>query len=532
MNVPILCKLTALSLLLAAMVAHADGPAAPAGEDAASSASASGAQSMNEAEDGGWRHDARRHHHPHGNDVFKIGEDSTLAAGRQANSVVSIFGSASNDGDAVAVVSIFGNTRVSGPVRDSAVSVFGNSYIDGNVAGDTVAVFGNVDLGPHAEVDGDVIAVLGTVRRDPGAIVHGDVNSLFGNASGGFDGLRAWVDHALLFGRPLALHPGLGWAWEFALGFLVLYAGIALLFSNATSRCVQTLEMHPGPTLLAAIIAMLSAPVLFILLCITLVGIAAVPFVGAAFLCAWLFGKAVTLAWLGARITGRPAAGPLSHPAVAVLIGGAVVMALYLVPVLGFLTFQLLGIFGFGAVVYTLVLATRAHQAAKLTQNDRGTGSDSAAPFQASVPPAGSASPAQAVPPLAAHASAAMPRAGFWIRMGALLLDAILVGFVMGVLHHGGHIHLLVLALYGAVMWKVRGSTVGGIIFDLRVVRLDGRDVDWETAIIRALGCFLSLAVAGLGFIWIAIDDSNQAWHDKIAGTVVVRVPKTVPLPA
>jgi uncharacterized RDD family membrane protein YckC len=123
-----------------------------------------------------------------------------------------------------------------------------------------------------------------------------------------------------------------------------------------------------------------------------------------------------------------------------------------------------------------------------------------------------------------------MPRAGFWIRMAALFLDVLLVGFAMSVLHHGFHFHLLMLAAYGAVMWKLRGSTVGGIVFDLKVVRMDGRDVDWETAIVRALGCFLSLAVAGLGFIWIAFDGANQAWHDKIAGTVVVRVPKGVPL--
>ena len=118
-----------------------------------------------------------------------------------------------------------------------------------------------------------------------------------------------------------------------------------------------------------------------------------------------------------------------------------------------------------------------------------------------------------------------MPRAGFWIRMAALLLDVLLIGFAMSVLHHMVHMHLLVLAAYGAVMWKLRGSTVGGIVFDLRVVRVDGRPLDWETAIIRALGCFLSLAVAGLGFIWIAFDQASQAWHDKIAGTVVVRMP-------
>jgi len=113
--------------------------------------------------------------------------------------------------------------------------------------------------------------------------------------------------------------------------------------------------------------------------------------------------------------------------------------------------------------------------------------------------------------------------------MAALLIDVILIGFAMSVLHHMVHLHLLALAGYGAVMWKLRGATVGGIIFDLRVVRLDGRAVDWETAIVRALGCFLSLAVAGLGFIWIAFDGAHQAWHDKIAGTVVVRVPKATP---
>jgi uncharacterized RDD family membrane protein YckC len=132
---------------------------------------------------------------------------------------------------------------------------------------------------------------------------------------------------------------------------------------------------------------------------------------------------------------------------------------------------------------------------------------------------------APAPPPV----TAALPRAGFWIRMAALLLDALLVGFLMGVLHVY-HLELPVLAAYGAMMWKLRGSTIGGIVFDLRVVRLDGREIDWETAIVRALACFLSLAVAGLGFFWIAFDDHKQAWHDKIAGTVVVRVAKGTPL--
>jgi uncharacterized RDD family membrane protein YckC len=141
-----------------------------------------------------------------------------------------------------------------------------------------------------------------------------------------------------------------------------------------------------------------------------------------------------------------------------------------------------------------------------------------------------SAAAGQTPPAPPPHITAAMPRAGFWIRMAALLLDVLLVGFVMSLLHPFGNVHILILAIYGAVMWKLRGTTVGGIVFDLHVVRLDGRPVDWETAIVRALGCFLSLFVVFLGFIWIAFDDNNQAWHDKIAGTVVVRAKRGAPL--
>jgi hypothetical protein len=42
---------------------------------------------------------------------------------------------------------------------------------------------------------------------------------------------------------------------------------------------VQTFEKQPGQTVLAALIAMLLTPVLVVLLCVTAIGIAAVPFV-------------------------------------------------------------------------------------------------------------------------------------------------------------------------------------------------------------------------------------------------------------
>jgi uncharacterized RDD family membrane protein YckC/cytoskeletal protein CcmA (bactofilin family) len=486
-------------------------------------------------------------------DTVSIGHDSILAGGERAHSVVSIFGSSTSAGDVVTVVSILGDTKVTGSVADAAVAVLGNTYIDGKVDGDAIAVVGSVELGPHAEIGGDVVAVLGMVRRDPAAIVHGGVHNIVAGDFGSFIWLRAWISHCLLYGRPLGLVPGIGWAWGLALGFLAFYACLALLCGPAIDRCVQTFERQPGQTLLAAIVAMLLWPVLLVLLCITLIGIAAVPFAMAAIVGAVLFGKAVMLAWIGGRITGSSNAPRFGNPAIAVLVGGAVVLVLYVVPVLGFLIYNLLGILGFGAVVYTLILAGRARQAAKAGPAPAGVSpappassappasADTAAPTSTVPPPVEPApaaaeqphTPASAAPAASAAAgapappqvTAAMPRAGFWIRMAALFVDILLVGFAMSLLHHVVHTYLLVLAAYGTVMWKLRGSTVGGIIFDLRVVRLDGRAVDWETAIVRALGCFLSLAVAGLGFIWIAFDRANQAWHDKIAGTVVVRVP-------
>jgi len=505
----------------------------------------------------------RRHRHQDdGNNVVSIGHSSHLQSGEKAESVVSVFGSSTSEGEADDVVSVIGNTRVTGPVHDSAVAVLGSAYVDSKVDGDVVAVLGNVELGPNAEVGGDVVSVFGTLKRDPAAIVHGSVQRVLDadiGDIGGFGWLNAWINHCLFYLRPLALAHGLGWAWTLALSLLAFYACLALLFRSGVEKCVHTLETEPGHTALAALIGILLTPVLLVLLCVTVIGIAAVPFVVGALFCMSLFGKAVMLAWLGGRVSGRRP-GPANHPAIAVLIGGALVLVLYVVPVVGFLVYKLLGFFGFGAVVYTLVLHTRARRAVAGPSAASAGATMAGAGWTASPAPADgvaaaaaeSSAAAEPVPPAAAppfsvppgpvppgavppgpvppHITAAMPRAGFWIRMAALLLDVLLVGFVMSLLHPFGNFHILVLAIYGAVMWKLRGTTVGGIVCDLHVVRLDGRPLDWETAIVRALGCFLSLFVVFLGFIWIAFDANNQAWHDKIAGTVVVRAKRGAPL--
>jgi uncharacterized RDD family membrane protein YckC len=547
----------------AASSAPAGGTASPADVDSAAATPPPASDSDEFSDESGETHDRiewnknrielyrRKHSHPSADrDVVSIGHSSHLAKDQKADGVVSVFGSSTSDGEAEDVVSVFGSTRVTGPVHDTAVAVLGNVYVDSKVGGNVVSVLGGVKLGPNADVDGDVVAVLGGVDQDPAAVIHGSVqrimNLSFGDV-GEFNWLSVWMNKCLFYGRPLAFAPGLGWAWTLALGMLVFYACLALMFRSGVDACVQTLESQPGHTALAALLGILLTPVLLILLCVTIIGIAAIPFVVGALFCMSLFGKAVVLAWLGGRISGRRP-GPAGHPAVAVLIGGAVALVLYVVPVVGFLVYKLLGFFGFGAVLYTLVLRQRARRTIGTQASSAPTmagpgwtaGAATAAAAAAPGPSvvaeeasAASSQPPYVAPPPPSSASqvtAALPRAGFWVRMGALLLDVLLVGFAMSLIHPFGDFHIVAIAIYGALMWKLRGTTVGGIVFDLHVVRIDGRPIDWETAIIRALACFLSLFVVFLGFIWIAFDPNNQAWHDKIAGTVVVRARRGAPL--
>ena len=95
---------------------------------------------------------------------------------------------------------------------------------------------------------------------------------------------------------------------------------------------------------------------------------------------------------------------------------------------------------------------------------------------------------------------------------------------------NGGAFFLLLLA-YHIAFWSWKTTTVGGIIFQLRVVRTDGRPLRFTDALVRGLSSIFSAAVLGLDWFWILKDPERQSWHDKIAGTYVVCVPRSQALP-
>ena len=50
-----------------------------------------------------------------------------------------------------------------------------------------------------------------------------------------------------------------------------------------------------------------------------------------------------------------------------------------------------------------------------------------------------------------------------------------------------------------------------------------GGPITRRQAVVRYLGYYVSLFGLGLGFFWVGWDRRKQGWHDKLAGTVVVR---------
>jgi len=66
--------------------------------------------------------------------------------------------------------------------------------------------------------------------------------------------------------------------------------------------------------------------------------------------------------------------------------------------------------------------------------------------------------------------------------------------------------------------------TPGKGIMGLRIVTRDGGGLSFLRSLFRLFGYWLSTLLYGLGYLWIAIDNRREAWHDKVAKTAVIYV--------
>lgn len=135
------------------------------------------------------------------------------------------------------------------------------------------------------------------------------------------------------------------------------------------------------------------------------------------------------------------------------------------------------------------------------------------------------------------------PTAGVFRRLAAASYDALLLGglwmtaTLVIVAVRGGEpippgnlgyqlLLLVIAALFYITSWRRGGQTLGMRPWRLKVVRQSGGPLDTRTALVRFLGGMLSLASAGIGLLWLWVDRDELTWHDRIAHTRVVVMPK------
>lgn len=134
--------------------------------------------------------------------------------------------------------------------------------------------------------------------------------------------------------------------------------------------------------------------------------------------------------------------------------------------------------------------------------------------------------------------------AGFWIRVWASIIDTVLIAIIT--------IPIL-LAIYGTqyfesekekiiegpmdfliswvlpaiaiiTFWVYRAATPGKMAISSKIVDAQTGDQPSTGQFVgRYFAYFISALPLGLGILWVAFDKKKQGWHDKLAGTVVVR---------
>ncbi len=150
----------------------------------------------------------------------------------------------------------------------------------------------------------------------------------------------------------------------------------------------------------------------------------------------------------------------------------------------------------------------------------------------------------------------AQPRyVGFWARFLAMFIDNVWVTIVLalvvmafygpdfmanmmmspdgaaemaGMATQGAAGSFLAQLLLPAVLivgfWVWKAATPGKMVISAEIV--DAKTLHKPSTgqlIVRYIGYFISAFAFGLGFLWVAFDKRKQGWHDKIAGTLVVK---------
>lgn len=508
--------------------------------------------------------------------VLRIGQDYSLRANETVRNVTVAFGSAQIDGRVEGdLVVIFG------PVRLGRTAV---------VEGSFVVIGGTADVRPGAMVR-DEVMVIGSSIDLPIGFIFGGEHVVVGTRALGrwMESVVPWVTYGFLWGRPIVA--SIGWVWSVVGLFLLVYLLINVVAHEPVSATAGTLAKRPFGSFMTGLLVLLLAGPVAALLAVSIIGIAVIPFALAALVVGGFVGRVGVLRWVGNAVFPSDEPDSRAMGLRSFVIGFVLVTLIYMVPVLGFVAWALFGVLGLGAAVLAFLTAWRREHpkvekpAKAPTSTSRPTPPAEPAPsggyafsspagpsgaafaqasgvgsgpatlaepegetWQPATEPAGAASfgggAAAAVPGAYAADLSLFPRAAFLDRAAAFVIDVVLVLFLVELLQgpfrfRDDEIIFPMLLFYFVGFWTWKGTTIGGIVANLRVVKTNGGELSFLEGLVRGLTSVLSFGALGIGVLWILRNDvlatdgrpARQAWHDLAAGTYVVKVPKGFPLP-
>jgi uncharacterized RDD family membrane protein YckC len=81
---------------------------------------------------------------------------------------------------------------------------------------------------------------------------------------------------------------------------------------------------------------------------------------------------------------------------------------------------------------------------------------------------------------------------------------------------------VLLVPAYHVLFWSIAGRTPGKWLLGLRIVSRGGGSIRPGQALLRFVGLTISIAPLLAGVFAMLFDRKRRAWHDRIAGTLVV----------
>lgn len=284
-------------------------------------------------------------------DLFAAGGDVQLLSGQIVDDFVAAGGDiklareARIGGDAVIAG---GDLQVRTPIGGQARLAGGTIELNSDVAGDVYLDGGDITIGPDAHIHGSLTHRGRSVTISPQAQIDGQTTVLEPRSEPNFAPLRHFLGVASI---------------TILFGTLLLAVVVALAFPRLMNGSSELVQNHPLRMLLFGFVIAIFAPVLIILLMVTVLGLPLGLLLGALFCVLWPLGIVASVYAAAMFVRERAHAGEGAPKAGerALWAGGgmALLIALGFVPVFGFLMWFLAYLLGVGAVAVHTIGVTR-----------------------------------------------------------------------------------------------------------------------------------------------------------------------------